>query len=249
MTPRVFINSVPKSGTHLVERALQLMHVSTQPPLFLSSADSSWFAPAGDEPSVPVGIGMPMPASTARLRARLSHLPEGQVITGHVPWSAAMADLLQDLGYRMLLATRDPRDIAVSLAHHIATQPAHRLHTRFAAMTPEERITAAICGTDGLQSLHARLAAVRPWTQHPIVLPVRFEDLVGARGGGDDAAQLRAIQSISSHLGISPTDLSLVALNLFGHSPTFRKGLIGQWRTAFSPNHHHLASPLLADNP
>lgn len=236
--PRIIINSVPKSGTHLVERALQLMGVSARPPLFLSSADTSWFAAEGGEATVPIGVGMPVMASVAKLRARLETLPEGQVVTGHVPYSPDMASLLEELGYRMLLALRDPRDIAVSLAHHIATQPGHRLHQRFQAMTPDERLMATICGMEGLLSLDRRMAAVLPWRGERFALAVEFEELVGSRGGGDDAKQMRCLQMICAHLGMAEVDLKATARDLFGQSATFRRGMIGQWRTAFTAAHH-----------
>src|SRR5690242_11946038 len=102
MTRRIIINSVPKSGTHLVERALRLMGISTREPLRLSSADAAWCAADGDEMSVAIGVGMPVRASVAKLRARLGELEEGQVVTGHVPFSAEMTELLEGLGYRML---------------------------------------------------------------------------------------------------------------------------------------------------
>lgn len=243
--PRIIVNSVPKSGTHLVERALQLMGVSTRPPLVLSSANSSWFAAEGNEPAVPIGVGMPVMASVEKLGVRLGSLPEGQLVTGHVPYSPGMAKLLEELGYRMLLAVRDPRDIAVSLAHHIATQPAHRLYAKFQAMTAEERITATICGMEGLESLDRRMAAVTPWKSEQFVLAVQFEDLVGSRGGGDDASQMQCLRAICSFVGEASAeapnahpDLSAVARNLFGQSPTFRRGMIGQWRTTFTAEHH-----------
>ncbi len=63
--------------------------------------------------------------------------------------------------------------------------------------------------------------AVLPWKDEPFVLPVQFEDLVGSRGGGDDAAQMHCLQAIRSFVVEAsaekspvPPDLATVARNL-----------------------------------
>ena len=61
---------------------------------------------------------------------------------------------------------------------------------------------------------------------------VRFEELIGARGGGNDETQARTIRAIYDHLGLAvPARLSE---RLFSSaSPTFRRGQIGGWRESF----------------
>lgn len=76
---RVIVNSIPKSGTHLVERALALLGVSREKPLFLSSATATEYPPDGGE-TVPVGVGMSVAVSADLLRQRLASLPVGRVI-------------------------------------------------------------------------------------------------------------------------------------------------------------------------
>jgi hypothetical protein len=58
---------------------------------------------------------------------------------------------------------------------------------------------------------------------------VRFEDLVGARGDGDDTAQCEAIKKIADFLGRNDVNIQQVAQAAFGVSETFRNGLIGAW--------------------
>ena len=239
---RVIVNSVPKSGTHLVEKALRLLGVSGGSPLLLSSATTAGLEPIGDEPTVKVGVGMPVSVSATRLRARLAALRPGQVITSHLAWSQALQELLQDAGVRMLLVVRDPRDVAVSLAHHIAKEKQHRLHKQFLAMSDEDRVLSAIRGVrcDGevlLEAIGRRFESVAPWQQWPEAMLVRFEDIIGPPGGGDAQSQLQTLEAICTHLACPADRLQEVATRLFGGSATFRQGTTGQWRDLFTPAH------------
>jgi len=234
--PRVIVNSIPKSGTHLLERALSLMGVSTRPPLFLSSATAANYPPDGGD-TVLVGVGMPVPVSTRLLGQALGSMAAGQVVTGHVPYSPPLEGLLRHLGFRMLLIVRDPRDVAVSLAHHIARESGHRLHASFMALSPEERILRTIGGDAQLENIFNRFQAVLPWVRSELCLLTRFEDLVGEKGGGSDERQRLALAQVSSSLGLSEPDLPRIGRDLFGHGATFRQGRIGQWREQFGQVH------------
>ena len=233
---RLFINSLPKSGTHLVERAVRLLTGRDAAPLQLSSATASRYAVPDAGPTVLVGVGMPVQVPLAPLRAHLASLAADAVVTGHVPFSPAMDLLLRELGFGMILVLRDPRDVAVSLAHHITTNPSHRLHQHFQSLSWDQRLSATIQGVPGLlEDSGRRLASVIRWLGLPYVLPIRFEDLVGSKGGGDDARQRQALQAIATHLNLPcPIPLDQAQAQLFGHSATFRKGTVGQWRDQLS---------------
>ncbi len=244
--PRVIVNSIPKSGTHLLERALYLLGVSDGQPLFLSGATAGEYAPDDGE-QLPVGVGMPVMVSARKLRERLDNLPAGKVITAHVAYSRGMENLLGELGYRMLLMVRDPRDVAVSLAHHIAREQGHRLHQQFLGLSPDQRISRTIAGCPQLQDVRERFSAVLPWADSETCLTVRFEDLVGAKGGGSDEAQRRAIEAVCRHLGLADGDVEAVQRELFGQGATFRRGTIGQWREQFTPEHQRLFEQVAGD--
>lgn len=68
---------------------------------------------------------------------------------------------------------------------------------------------------------------------------VKFEDLVGSQGGGSDKAQLELAINLSKTLGLnnSPESLKKILASLFGNSGTFRKGVIGEWRSHFNEEH------------
>jgi hypothetical protein len=213
--PRVFVDSVPKSGTHLLERALCL-----HPRLY--------------RVLVPT-------LHTTNLRERgglatvLGRVPAGGILVSHLDYDPALSKILHDAQVRMLLMVRDPRDVAVSEAHY-ALQPAHWMHERFRTVEDaQERIRLIITGTGPLASLAERVPEHLGWRDAGALL-VRFEDLVGPEGGGDLDVQLVTLRQIFEHIGVDADDrlVGHVRDRLFSdRSPTFRRGAIGQWRTAF----------------
>ena len=104
-----------------------------------------------------------------------------------------------------------------------------------------------ITGANGLYSLYT------PWIEHPQVYTVKFEDLIGPDGGGSLESQLIEIINIANHIGISLSkeEAHAIASSLFGNSPTFRKGQIGDWKNHFTEEHKELfkkiAGQLLID--
>ncbi|MCH9632837.1 MAG: hypothetical protein S4CHLAM6_11800 [Chlamydiae bacterium] len=82
-----------------------------------------------------------------------------------------------------------------------------------------------------------RLMSIKPLPKNIIV--VRFEDLVGVKGGGEQKKQATAINKIANHLNIKLSDekTTEIADQIWGNTPTFRKGKIGQWKEAFKREH------------
>jgi hypothetical protein len=82
---------------------------------------------------------------------------------------------------------------------------------------------------------------------------VKFEDLVGPKGGGSAEAQRRTVEQVARHVGLEPDErlMRTVEENIFGESKTFRKGQIGGWREEFSEEHaraaREIAGPLLVE--
>jgi hypothetical protein len=257
---RVFCNSLPKSGTFLLSRALQLLgfprrrvtvgskllaklHLGT-PPILGHEASHYWEGRLWrwrfplDEESITVGAISPVLLQERLLRRWLSRLPQRLQFLGHVPYSPAMAELLRELGYRHVVIVRDPRDVLVSLLHYLL-HPAHELSGDLLSLAPEQRLSLLVDG--GVAPLSGRkirgvggaMRSMLEWSRSPDALVVRFEDLVGPQGGGSEELQRRAMLSICCHLGATPDASALQRLcaGLYSQeSPTFRKGRIGGWQ-------------------
>ncbi len=213
----VFCVSLPKAGTHLLERALCL-HPRLYRKLWPTVSDEN------------IGRWRDLDGLLGRLRP-------GQVVASHLRYRPEYPDVLERRGVRGIFLIRDPHDIVVSQAHYVAKRTDHRAHELFADLPDlKERIRAAITGDPAhrLASIGERLDYFAGWLDGLLV--VRFEDLVGEAGGGGAEAQRVAVASIYRHLGM-PVDerlLRSICVDLYSaDSPTFRRGVIGGWRRSF----------------
>jgi hypothetical protein len=217
--PKILCVSIPKSGTHLLERALCIhphMYRKLIPTLYPNNIDAY-----------------------GGFDALMSSLRPGQILAAHLWYSPAYIESLRIHNVRCLFMIRDPRDVVVSMAFYLSNQRRHALHAEFTAKPEfEDRIKLAVLGSPAgrLKSIGQKLESYAGWLSSD-ALAVRFEDLVGARGGGTEARQAATLRSIFSYLEIDVRDdeIDRYARNLFSPlSPTFRKGGIGQWRDYFN---------------
>lgn len=253
-SPRLFLNSIPKAGAHLAERALEeLGYVRGQGPLGSATvfgrrqlSKSLLRRPWVTADVVLVGIELVAPVRASWLRRRLSGVGQGRYLRGHVQHSGAFASLLEELDFRVLHVVRDPRDVAVSHAHYMLARPKHPFHRFYRDLGDwNQRLAFSISGgwipgAGYLVSIAERYRLMEAWETYPGSLTLRFEDLVGERGGGSESAQLDSLQSLSDLVEVSEPDLAQIALDIFGGSSTFRKGHIGGWRDSFEASHHEL---------
>ncbi|HEV2076023.1 MAG TPA: hypothetical protein VGR10_07265, partial [Thermoleophilaceae bacterium] len=265
--PRVFVTSLPKAGTHLATAALDELphmrysgwHVTPQdfgqpdssPP---TSAERPDPPVTRDARSAPIGADAPSVRRSSSavdwdtLAATLSAVPQGRFVRAHFPWSERLVELLRSLGYRTVFVYRDPRDIAVSHAFYVTRLRRNVLHRRYAHgfASDSERILASIVGSPAdstgpaVPHIGAPLEAYLPWRTTPGVLASRFEDLVGAEGGGSSEAQLGALQDIARHVErpLGPGEARRLAARVWSpRSMTFRRGVVGDWRNHFERQH------------
>ena len=76
------------------------------------------------------------------------------------------------------------------------------------------------------------------WQDEIDNITLKFEDLVGLRGGGNSEDQIFSLNALINYLGLEDKfdqdKISIIAKNSFGVSGTFRKGKIGAWTKVFS---------------
>lgn len=246
--PGFVLNSLPKAGTNLVKKALDLIPGVRDSREYVWGAKALALADNGADDAgetVPVGVGWPRPVPVEALAASLDRVGRGQYAVWHVACAPTTAGLLRQRHMRMVVVIRDPRDVVLSLVRYVMKQPGHRLHAALSAMSPEERVLASIRGmpesAGGLLDIAARCDHILAWTRDD-TLPVHritFERLVGAGGGGDAAAQRDTLAALIDFLGlrVSPGQVDAIAGQLFGGTRTFQRGTIGGWREEFTPAH------------
>jgi hypothetical protein len=221
----------------------------------------------------------------------LTHLPYDKFWFPHL---LPMAEYIEKFARRADIALffiyRDPRDQVVSLMHHIRRLRARKDDSwkeEADALSDDELLTAAIQGcklhvTDNQTETHifttdvnTRYRTYLKWLDVPGVHATRFEDLIGAEGGGSREAQHQEIRNIALHMGVILDNEAVDHVTkkikkaflekeslfddhddvqhkaLFGDSVTFHKGQIGAWKNEFTENHKKLfkeiAGQLLID--
>jgi sulfotransferase 6B1 len=217
--PRVFTVSIPKAGTHLLERALCL-----HPRLYRK------LLPTVSEGNIGRFDG---------LDGLVAKLRPGQVVASHLRFQPGYPAILESRGARGIFLIRDPHDIVVSQVHYVSKRVDHRHHDVFAGLPDmKARLRLAIAGDpeQHVSSIGERLDFFAGWLDACLV--VRFEDLVGPKGGGDLDRQMGAVASMYDALSMDVDDTAVASIcdRLFSSdSPTFRQGAIGGWRRFFDP--------------
>jgi hypothetical protein len=225
---------MPKAGTHLLTRLLELLH----------------FREVGG--SLDIGPNEGMEAIVRKYIQQasdsLSQIRPGCFSRSHMYFYQEILRIINENQLKTITIVRDPRDVCVSDAFHILKRSDHRLHPYYSKMSEDERLMASIVGMSSSQlggdppssdiGFHYR--HYLGWVKDGAGLVVKFEDLVGERGGGTDQAQMETVTKISKYLGLGLSRQKLIALcgNLFWtKARTFRKGQIGTWRQHFRPAH------------
>jgi hypothetical protein len=230
--PPVLCVTMPKSGTHLLERALCL-HPMLRRKLL---------------PTIS-GENVERYGGVAHLLGRLR---PGEVVVSHLRYEQRVRDLAVQGGIGGLFLVRDPRDMVVSEAFYLAHESNHRHHTLFASLPSDrDRIRLAITGDPGhgVVSIRERLRYFAGWFDSGFLV-VRFESLVGSAGGGSDGAQVQELRAIFRHLGVDarPEEIERIGASLFSdRSPTFRRGAIGGWQDYFDADLLHIFDEVAGD--
>jgi hypothetical protein len=226
--PAVLANSVPKAGTHLLLKSLSLF-----PSLSMS------------------GVHVDMRLDPHALKRTLRTVRSGCVVTAHLGGFKRYVRAVKASGFKTFLIIRDPRDVAVSAVPYILRTTHHHLHEYFRSSLPDdhERLMAVIRGVPQCVDEHRRVGRrdiaeyyriFMLWFGERVNCVVRFESLVGPRGGGAHALQIVEIERMAAHLGIDLSDgeTAQIADAIFDpRVATFRQGCIGDWRNHFTEEH------------
>ena len=230
--PRVLANSMPKSGTHLLASLLDGLgdlrfagHLVT-----FDCGDRHDPGPALDD-----------------LTTRLGALRNGRYLGGHLIADDAVQDRVAASAVKLLTILRDPRAVTVSGANYVLEATQLRDRDEALKLFPDKdsilRAMVAGHGEPGerfyFPEIGERYAAYAAWWDSPVGLTVRFEDLIGGRGGGSDAEQVERVATILQFLGYGadPATSRRLATQLFSEKAiTFRTGRVDSWREELPPD-------------
>lgn len=184
---------------------------------------------------IPIGTDYLRPVDYAVLQRSFATLPAGQFLTLHSGYTQAPLDLIRQQGMTAFLLLRDPRAVVTSFVHYVTKTRNHPMHQHINTLAPDARYQFAIdggwTGQAYCEPIWGQVNALRHWAEAPDVISLRFEDLVGPAGGGDEDAQRNSFAKIGKALDLNRPALRHARQAFFGASETFRSGKIDAWRT------------------
>ena len=224
--PRVVANSMPKSGTHLLATLLDGLGDLRFAGRLVKFEPRDRLAP---EPFL------------NDLDKTLRRLRPSRYIGAHLIADPQVQEVVARHDVRLVTILRDPRAVVVSGAHYVQDAPQLRDRDEALALFPthESILTAMVRGYGEpgdkwwFPPIGERYREYADWAQSPLGLTVRFEDLIGSRGGGSDEAQLDGVTRVLDHLGYGDRGVPVrqVAEQMFSEKAiTFRAGRIDSWR-------------------
>tara|TARA_B100001057_G_C22868061_1_gene957492 strand:+ start:4304 stop:5170 length:867 start_codon:yes stop_codon:yes gene_type:complete len=272
----LFVNTIPHSGTHLVTTILDSLGFShaniknrfyTVRPYFrrLQKAGINWrsskelynYFSIIEKKTVLVSVASPRLVRASLIARLFSEIKDNQYLIGHMPYSDDGKKVIQENIAKTITIIRDPRDMAISMINHSRTRPQHHAHKYlFDELNSEsERLNAVLCGYDNhfgsLIGINQMYLSMLKWKEEVENITLKFEDLVGHRGGGNSGNQISSINDLINYLGLvaefDNEKVSNIAKNSFGVSGTFRKGKIGAWKDFFSRSDKELYKSKIGD--
>jgi hypothetical protein len=216
----VFLLSIPKAGTHMVIRLLNLMGLRRSPER----------APLPGTWSTPVGYHYHAPCRD--LLAGDSFDPMGRQLLFRSP---------------AIFVYRNPLDIVVSELDWFL-KPDHALSAYLNCCTDKaEQLDRLIADSTVMGTIRDRINSHVGWINFNNVIAVSYEELVGQRGGGSDSAQLDTIWAMQLKLQVSGSPQDYGSRLYDPASATFSKGRIGRHKECFEKRHFTLFDSLPQD--
>ena len=246
--PLVICNSYPKSGTHLLYQILYSI-----PGL------KKW----DDIVSVQALCGFMNTSS--HIRWKIGSAPDGSIVRSHLMYCDKILEILQQEKCQRFFIYRDLRDVAVSHARWVAKEERIFLHQIYQQIADfDEQLMRSIKGVPVGSPFGSNLSQPdigqdfsrwQGWIDDPNTLAIKFEDLVGERGGGSEEKRLDQVQQILDRLAINlslqeiKSKFASYVMNPM-ESHTFvkgGKGKKGSWKMVFQPQHKQAFKQVAGD--
>ncbi|MFS0764314.1 sulfotransferase domain-containing protein [Peribacillus phoenicis] len=225
LLPKIFINSVPKSGTNLLTQIIK----------GIPNIYQERFFGGGHENEV-------------------LKLKQGEMLSSHIPYDSIFSSELQSQSIKQVFIYRDLRDVAVSMVYFINEKlHEHPLYPVFQKrlFNFEDQLNAVILGIDligeeknnkwGLEirypGIYEEFHMIYEWRKDPTVCSLCYEDLINYET--KDKVILKIIDYLWEDLiGLDIEKRDLLHLMKKNIDPkrswTFREGKTGSWREEFT---------------
>ena len=217
--PPVIVNSLPKSGTHLLLQVTRALPEIRYFGRFIA-----------EKPSL-----TEITRSTKSLTKKISKILPSETLGAHVTHSSQLKEAMLKINALHLFIYRDPRAVILSEIHYLTYMNKwHRMHNEFKRLSNfSSRLDLALFGHDErYPDANYRMLGYAPWINDPEVIAVRYEDLAGE----NQYAELERIIKLWSKRSQTNIELNTIvskaslAINP-SRSHTFRAGGAETWRT------------------
>jgi hypothetical protein len=219
LAPKILLNSIPKAGTNLMDSILQ---------------EYPGICPRPGRTLMTGGL-----IQVKEIKKVLS-VKKGFYQLAHLPSDDNLLSSLRSSDIKTIFIIRDPRDVIISKFKYVLNLDiTHKSHKYIKSLSNDhERIKACIMGKkDILSPVNEVYNRYENWLDHQNCLIVRFEELVGDRGGSNDELQDKTLQKIDIFLNVNMSSLELQKVVEKMKNPntaTFRTGKIGGWEQYFN---------------
>ena len=251
---KVLVNALPKSGTNLLQKLMELLDLKYDKLGIASSLILGNYhfirqllrGGLFEKNPIIIGFESPIGVSSKWLNSRLKKIKNGYYISGHVNYSDRFFRILQKNEIKTIHIIRDPRSVLISYANYFSNKKGYYLYNLLKNASLDEKVEIALKGGEfesenlNLESFNECLKKIDGWFHKKNVLIVRFEDLIGEMGGGSKKSQIETLHRILNFLEIKDNyteeQIKSIALNLYGGTHTYRTGKIDSWKTELSEN-------------
>ncbi len=190
--PKILCVSIPKAGTHLLERVLCL-----HPYLYRSLLRT---------------LNPDNVHQYEGLAAILRRQRAGQILVSHLYYSEENHDLIVQSDVKCIFMIRDPRDILVSDIFYIEKNEGHHLHDFLSGLpTFKDKLKYIIEGDASIQlpPFCEIMNYFIGWLDTDCLI-VRFEDLVETSPHAQKLTQIKTLQNIFDYLELAMDDERIV---------------------------------------
>ena len=210
---KVLLVTFPKAGKHMLKQMLEGSPYRLHPAFtFCKVGEIEWW-----------GEWRPK----AEILDRLSRVRPGFFMSTHAIYEPWLAKYLTTNGWKVIVLTRDLRDVVVSMGHFVKHHAGWG--EALGLETPYEIMRAVLIGhPPDVPPIRQRWGAFEPWLRCPGILHVRYERCI--QDVGAEATR------VAKYLGLSAGHASRMVKSVNGPKKGgvyFRAGRVGDWRAEF----------------
>lgn len=238
MSFRLFVNSLPKSGTNYFTKVLDHLNVKYSGVSFSSGSLSGKYSFAKkivrgkllkSSSSVDVGLDISTELRRSWVESKLNEVQLGEYVTAHCLCTPEINHLLDRYGYKKFMVIREPLSVLVSWANYIYTDKRHFSHSHVKDMNRlDERILFLLNGSQvngqSVYPFDVILDNAIRWYKRDDVEIIRFEELLSVKNSKNLNTLSNSMLKLCEYIGRSEKELLNSIRFVYGKSHTFRVG-------------------------